>query len=55
MFPTLNVKSDGINKSVEEWIKHAPTIEGAPLVIRKGTGHAYDVIINDKIHHIDNE
>lgn len=55
VFPTLNVKSDGINKSVEEWIKHAPTIEGAPLVIRKGTEHAYDVIINDKIHHIDNE
>jgi hypothetical protein len=40
---------------VKEWIKNAPSIEGAPLVIKKGNGYAYDVIIDDKIYPISNE
>lgn len=53
IFPTLNLKSEGIGKSAQEWIKYAPSenIGGIePLVIKKVNelDHVYEVYINGK-------
>ncbi len=57
IFPTINLREDGIGKSAEEWIKYAPSIdpEGTePLVITQVNeiDHAYDVKINGTVHKI---
>lgn len=57
IFPDLNIRNDGISLSAIEWIKSAPSIDPTgtePLVIKEigDPGHAYDVIIDGKVHPI---
>lgn len=57
IFPTVNLKNDGLGESAKEWIKWAPSenINGVePLVIKKvqAKDHAYEVIINGITHNI---
>ena len=57
IFPTLNLRVDGIGKSAEEWIQYAPSVdpEGTePLVITQVNeiDHAYEVKINGKVTNI---
>lgn len=53
IFPTLNIKRDGIGKTAMEWIKKAPECdpqEVEPLVIKEiqEPNHGYDIIIRQK-------
>lgn len=57
IFPDLNIRNDGISLSAIEWIKSAPSIDPTgtePLVIKEigDPNHAYDVIIDGKVHPI---
>lgn len=57
IFPTINLKSEGIGQSAKEWIKYAPSIdpEGTePLVIKQVNeiDHAYEVTIKGKTYDI---
>ena len=57
IFPTMNLRSEGIGQSAREWIKYAPSIdpEGTePLVIKQVNeiDHAYEVKIKGQIHNI---
>lgn len=57
IFPTVNLKSEGLGESAKEWIKWAPSdnINGIePLVIKKvqTKDHAYEVTINGITHNI---
>lgn len=57
IFPTINLKSEGIGQSAKEWIKYAPSIdpEGTePLVIKQVNerDHAYEVTIKGKTYNI---
>ena len=57
IFPDLNIRNDGISLSAIEWIKSAPSIDPTgtePLVIKEigDPDHAYDVIIDGKVHPI---
>lgn len=57
IFPDLNIRVDGIALSAIEWIKSAPTVDltgTEPLVIKEigDPDHAYDVIIDGKVHPI---
>ena len=57
IFPTVNLKEDGLGQSAKEWIKWAPSenIGGIePLVIKKvqEKDHAYEVTINGITHNI---
>lgn len=53
IFPTLQVKADNINKSVQDWIKRAPSQgDEHPLVITEINDgeHRYSVKIDGKVH-----
>lgn len=56
IFPTLNIKEQGIKESARLWIKNAPSVDPTgtqQLVIREvNTDHRYDVIINGKVYPI---
>lgn len=57
IFPTINLRSEGIGQSAKEWIKYAPSIdpEGTePLVITQvnDIDHAYEVTIKGVKHNI---
>ena len=57
IFPSVNLKMEGLGESAKEWIKWAPSenINGVePLVITKvqAEDHAYEVIINGTTHNI---
>lgn len=57
IFPTINLKNEGIGQSAKEWIKYAPSIdpEGTePLVIQQVNeiDHAYEVTIKGKLYKI---
>lgn len=57
IFPTMNLRSEGIGQSAREWIKYAPSIdpEGTePLVIKQVNeiDHAYEVKIKGQVHNI---
>lgn len=56
IFPSLQVKPDNINKTVQEWIRRAPSQgEEYPLLITEINDgeHRYSVKIGDKVHLID--
>lgn len=57
IFPSVNLKEDGLGQSALSWIMYAPSenINGTePLVIRKvkEKDRAYEVILNDKTYNI---
>lgn len=56
IFPTLNIKSEGIATSARDWIRNAPQSGDAstPIIIRKSDNpdYAYDLIIYGKVEHI---
>ena len=57
IFPTMNLRSEGIGQSAREWIKYAPSIdpEGTePLIIKQVNeiDHAYEVKIKGQIYNI---
>lgn len=57
IFPSLNIRYEGIAKSARQWILNAPDAdpEGVePLVIKEigDVNHYYDVIINGKVYPI---
>lgn len=53
IFPFFNVKSDVIGKSVDDWIRNAPTVgEDEPLIIRQNDLGEWEVFINGKLHRI---
>ena len=57
IFPTINLRSEGIGQSAKEWVKYAPSIdpEGTePLVISQvnDIDHAYEVTIKGKKYNI---
>lgn len=56
IFPTLNIKEEGIGQSARLWIQNAPSVDPSgtqQLIIKEvNTDHRYDVIINGKVHHI---
>ena len=58
IFTSLNINEDGINKTAQEWIRKAPSIDtGKTEIIIKYIGdidHSYDVIINGKTYAIKN-
>lgn len=57
IFPSINLRTEGIGQSAQEWIKYAPVEDSTgmePLTIKKVNerDHAYEVIINGKKHNI---
>ena len=57
IFPDAHIRSIGIDKSAQEWIKNAPDVDPLgiePLVIKKvnDSDHTYEVIINGIVHKI---
>lgn len=56
IFPTLNIKEEGIGQSARLWIQNAPSVDQIgtqQLVIKEvNTDHRYDVIINGKVYPI---
>ena len=57
IFPTINLRNEGIGQSAKEWVKYAPSIdpEGTePLVISQvnDIDHAYEVTIKGKKYNI---
>lgn len=58
IFTSLNINEDGINKTAQEWIRKAPSIDtGKTEIIIKYIGdidHSYDVIIDGKTYAIKN-
>ena len=57
VFPTLNIKAEGIETSAEEWIKSAPNSgdKSTPLIIAEVNkpNNPYDVIIYGQVFHIE--
>lgn len=53
IFPTLNIKSEGIATSAKEWIKNAPNSGDAstPIIIKpsEDNDYAYDLIVNGEL------
>ena len=53
IFPFFSVKSDVIGKTVDDWIRNAPTIgESQPLIIREEQPGQWKVFINGKPYEI---
>lgn len=57
IFPTVNLRSNGIGQSAQEWIKFAPVEDPTniePLIIKRVNerDHAYEVTLNGKVYNI---
>lgn len=56
IFPTLNIKSEGLETSAKEWIKSAPNTgdSSTPLIITEidKPDNSYDVIIYGQVYHV---
>jgi len=53
IFPTMNLREDGLGQTAESWIKYAPSEDPTgiePIIIKKVNelDHMYEVIIDGK-------